>query len=121
MSTLTTLDILRGAKTVIERNGWTWGDYYTQDGARPPAECPVCLVGALTVALGHDPDDVSGLAKELLVEPVEQLEKVLRARMGAEDVDIVEWNDTEGRTVDDVYGLLGDAIAQVESMAGGAR
>lgn len=106
MSTLSTVEVLRGAKAVIERNGWHQGDYADRRPefrGKPPRECPVCLLGAINVASGGDPDDDS---------EVTEAERLLKQCMKQY---VPTWNDAPGRTVAEVYALLDEAIERAEA------
>ena len=109
MSDLSTVEILRGAKAVLERNGWTQGDFFDHeqwDGGTPPNECRVCLRGAVNIVAAGHPVHMpiaSGRAADVLDELVGNA---------------IRWNDAEDRTVDEVYALLDAAIARAEAVSG---
>lgn len=113
MSGLSTVEVLRGAKAVLERNGWHQGWYYDQDQDGMPSECRVCVRGALNLAAGSDipyaTPDPAWTATKLL-------DKILRDRF-AFPGSVEPWNDTEGRSVAQVYALLDEAIALAEGNA----
>jgi hypothetical protein len=102
-----TADILDEAANVIERNGWHRGFYYDRSVHLPPAECPVCALGAVNVAMGSvDP-----------VRPAEigsPAEVALERYLGVASV--ADWNDDPDRIAAEVITALRDA-AQAEREA----
>ncbi len=114
MSDPTPLDILRGTKAALERNGWTQHDYI--DGQQhangtPIADCRVDLNGALRIAttgdpIGHDSRTASE-ARALLLR--------LIGETGSPYMGLASWNDEDDRTVEDVYTLLDTAIKHAEA------
>ena len=50
--TAETAAVLDEAANVIRRNGWCQGFYYDLSVDLPPAECPVCPLGAIGRAMG---------------------------------------------------------------------
>lgn len=111
MTTKTTVEILREAKAVIERNGWNRGDYYdtdlNRDAGTPAAQCPVCLLGALRVAVNGHPKKSAGTD-----EAVNLLLITLDDRDWYSGIPV--WQDRPKRTVEDVFALLDAAIERAE-------
>jgi hypothetical protein len=113
--------VYRDAADVIRRNGHHKGDFFDRAAALlrqlPPSECPVCMLGAVNVAVVGDPTDEAGRA--------------LAARRWLHDVCVeyaggaATWNDADRRTVDEVLAMLGRAAAAAEAAraaeAGGAK
>lgn len=115
MSGLSTVQVLRGAKAVLERNGWTQKDYAAlgpgYDGSTPLADCPVCLRGAVNVA-GGSPDPAS--ATEASDDAWRVLRRMVYQRYHEAPIG---WNDKPGRTLAEVYALLDEAIVRAEGSA----
>jgi len=115
VTTLTTVEVLRGAKAVLERNGWHQGSLYdiTQLATGTPRnECRVCLVGAFCVAASGDPvgrNIQTDAAWDAVVHALDE-----RGLLFA-DSPIADWNDEPGRTVGEVFELLDEAIALAEN------
>lgn len=114
MSALTTVEVLRGTKTVLERNGWHQGALYDHAQANAGAareECRVCLVGAFCVAATGDP-----VGRNLQTDAVWDLVCDLVNRRGTfGDSPIGDWNDEPDRTLAEVYALLDEAIERAEA------
>lgn len=68
-----------------------------------------CLVGAVNYSHGRDPADFDS-AKD---PAIKVLANIIRPRCAQYQYDgvVLSWNDTEGRTHDDVLFLLDQAIA----------
>lgn len=94
-------EVLRGAKGVLQRQGWLQGGYGTVDG-------PVDLLGACAVACGakHLGAGSAALDAEQIVVPY------LREVIG---LHVSPWNDTFGRTLDEVIAAIDRAIALAEA------
>jgi hypothetical protein len=126
----TTADILDGAAAVLDLNGWYQGDFVQalrddSDGSDVPLrDCPVCGLGAIKVAAGLDPDDELCLgtpAWDAALAFAIHLGKVERAEMATENYVIQaigeEWNDADGRTMQDVTSELRACAAQLREPA----
>lgn len=112
MSALSTVEVLRGAKAVLQRNGWHQGWYFpagTPRGTEPWQGCPVCLLGALDVAAGALPGD----SPEVAIAAQFFLGRVLQGRGFESGVGL--WNDADGRSLNEVYALLDEAIERAEA------
>ena len=106
-----TADVLDKAANIIERNGWTQGDYHRPDGRKSPRDWPVDTTGALNLALGADTPSHD-------IQPDSPAEAALMKYLGIEYVPA--WNDQEGRTVEEVVVVLRGAAA-AEREAGEER
>ena len=100
--------LLKETKMLLEREGWKQGSPSYKEGA-PTQRCAyVALLdscsGAIPIA-----DEQGG---EDLWEQFALAHKTLSDMVGGS---LVSWNDTEGRTVDEVYQLLDTAAEQVNS------
>jgi hypothetical protein len=108
-----TADILDEAANVIERNGHHKGDYYTDEGGRAPAACPVCTYGAIHVAAFGEPVptlDTIDADGDAATEAIRSLRRHLNTTaLGA-------WNDAPDRTAEQVITTLRSA-AQAEREA----
>lgn len=104
-----TADILDEAANVIERNGHCKGFYYDLSVDLPPAECPVCPLGAINLAMGNPnpkTDRVFGSPAEVAME------RYLDA------ASVADWNDDPDRTAEQVIAALrGAARAEREHAA----
>lgn len=123
---MTTSELLFIALGVLKKNGWTQDDFwesdpYDDDADVPPRDCPVCALGAINVAGGHDPDDelegerleaaralalYLGFAPEQIATPELVVEEVGNA-----------WNDAADRTFKHVLAAI-HATACAEREAG---
>lgn len=115
MSGLSTVEVLRGAKTVLECNGWFRGHYVDRRPefrGTPLRECPVCLLGALNLASGRAPQDDYGFD-----EPERFVLHALRNRGVSAFVGVAHWNDSPDRTLAEVSALLDEAIVLAEGSA----
>lgn len=114
-----TADILDEAANVIERNGWIQGDYVNQrqiEDGKGPGDCACCARGAINTAAGGSPYNDYLL---VAIEASNAVETWL-TNSGAigETLSLVEWNDKDGRTADDVItALRGAAQAERERAA----
>lgn len=122
MSTQTThpglAAVFRRAAEVIKINGHNKGDYYTLPAKGfgielALAECPVCVAGALSIAINGDPrpvfsdvNDAAGFLAERLNPEYEGADPVFY---------LAQWNDAEERTTDDVVAELLAAAEAVEA------
>lgn len=114
MSVLSTVEILRGAKAALERNGWTQHD--TIDEAQyaagtPMAECRVDLSGALHMAVTGDPtggDNLTAMEARMVLLGIIW-------ESGSAGSGLGSWNDAEGRTEAEIYALLDEAIRRAEA------
>jgi hypothetical protein len=109
------LDVLRGAKAVIERNGWHQGTYYDarlqlEQPESAAADCPVCLYGAFNLASGAERPDKDMPWADAAAVFVE--DEVLRNGRS-----IANWNDRPDRTLPEVLALLDEAIARAEAVS----
>lgn len=121
-----TSDILTLAIGIQKKNGWTQDDFWDSDpkdnDTNPPKrECPVCALGAINIAGGHDPDDT--LTGERL-----QAAQALGVHLGFPLEELVDhelvveavgngWNDAADRTFAQVLGAM-HAAAEAEREAG---
>jgi hypothetical protein len=106
-------EILDAAAAVIDVRGWHQGGFVPS--LAPVAEldtCPVCVLGAITVACGNDPEDFSQgnpiRAASALAEWLSLPDR------DAEDLEVVvgdRWNDDPIRTADQVTRALRAAAA----------
>lgn len=108
-----TSEILDKAADVIERNGWTQGDWYDVDARGDSRECPVCALGAINVAGGSLPDEFPDgprrAAALVLADRLGVLEDALS--YGLSNTVGRDWNDVAGRTAEEVVAELRAAVA----------
>lgn len=113
-------EILDKAADIIETRGWWQGTYMMPGGN--PANCPVCLLGAINVATGLAPN-IEGAFRE--DGPASTAARALAEHMGLNNpngdglVDLLgnEWNDREAESPEQVIAEL-RAAAQAEREAG---
>ena len=94
---------LRAAADVLERDGWTQGDYVT--------ECGRCVMGAIAAALGGSYGETS-VPYENHGRRYLALREI-RNSVGTYDLDL--WNDTHGRTAAEVIAALRAAADRAEA------
>lgn len=101
---------LRAAADVLERDGWTQEGYVGPSGSR-------CIVGVVTKVLGGDDGEKS-------VPLANKGRMVAARRMIAEQLDdactdywydVIDWNDAEGRTAEEVIATLRAAADSAEA------
>lgn len=115
MSTPTTIEILRGAKAVLERNGWHKGWFYDQTQSLAPENCRVCSLGALRVVLFGTPEGslaTWSTAQELAYETAENL-----LNRASHTEWIARWQDRPERTEAEVLAVFDEAIVLAEGSA----
>lgn len=111
--TLATREHLKLAAHVIRTRGWHQGSLY--DDIQPVETAPVCAVGALQVAtLGvHRLEGTvtwGSAEDEPFFVAAGYLDKYLHEVVGvSEYADVSEWNDSPGRTKDEVLAALDGA------------
>jgi hypothetical protein len=101
-------DILDQAIGVIRTNGWHQGDRYDHDQAdagTPRSECRVCAVGAIAIVISGSPSDTTREAAWAAGKVRRALGAHLKTRH------IVGWNDTPGRTAEQVIQAFRETAA----------
>lgn len=96
--------ILTEAADIIERNGWVQGRYYDHRQFRagtPRADCPVCLLGAIHIAMWGNPSHPRADRRPAFYW---QITTELEVQAGTEWID--DWNDAGDRTAEEVTTLL---------------
>jgi hypothetical protein len=130
-------DLLRGAALYLRRHGWTQGEFFDlladTDSPFPPA----CTSGAIiTAAYGRclatgictldgdqDPETVAAIAAMRVFAAYLDLEYT-GTGYDTSAIDVIgDWNDHDGRTLDEVIEALTDAANdwQAAHPTGGAR
>jgi hypothetical protein len=89
------ISVLKNTKFLLQARGWYQGNYTDQHGR-------MCLVGAMNCA-------AFGEAFDVRATPADQY--ITRALGIAGTETIGAWNDTPGRTVDEVIGVIDMAIS----------
>ena len=107
----TVLDVLHEALGRIETDGWCQGYAVGQDGS-------VCALYAIESEAGcdigdswRDPTPEGALAREAVAAVL------AAAGVAATPRQMVDWNDAEGRTVEEVIAAFRGAIARMEGAA----
>lgn len=102
---------LRACADLIEKNGWIQGDFYQEREGVPPVECPVCSVGAMyTVTSGHPSNEV--------VVDWAGIQRFIAAKTALWEFlpdNIITWNDTPGRTAEEVIQAFRACADMVEA------
>lgn len=102
---MTTVEILRGAKVELAKRGWQQGRYGSGDG-------PVCLLGACAAAAGVLDRRVGDY--RLADVEADTMPALMAALDRPNSRNPLDWNDDNGRTIDDVQALLDRAITLAE-------
>lgn len=96
-----THEVLVAARNLLEREGWVQRRGVTENGR--------CAVGATGCVAGLTPESCPVGAFDAFREANNALAVVLRER--GESARVVDWNDTPGRTKEEVLALFARAIA----------
>lgn len=88
-------ETLRGARKFIEEHGWTQGDLQGPNGG-------FCLMGSV---IGHESTQFGGQGRNIPSEALQYLGQA--CSVAATDLD--SWNDTPGRTKEEVLAALVEA------------
>lgn len=101
---------LAAVKTVLVKNGWHQGTLYGFSPNLPSDECPVCLVGAIRIAVygGLDRFASSLEEAEAIGLRADRAHEYLLMATGAGY--LPKWNDAEGRTSEEVYAAIDKAL-----------
>jgi hypothetical protein len=119
VTTIPDPQIYRAAADVIRRNGWNQGHFYGLEAfgeGRPRELCPLCLLGAVNLAVNGDPADLRGAATVARHWLAGLIRPGMSAAQLAKQPGIVpRWNDQPGRAAVDVLDLLARAATAAES------
>lgn len=103
------------AADIIRTNGHAQGWFYLPpetDPDLPAVDCPVCVAGALSIALyGHPTPPARGEVDDLEMAAARLLES-LDITPHPEDIAVLRlatWNDSDQQTADDVIAALESA------------
>lgn len=99
-----TSELLRKAADEIRRRGWHQGDYGSDYSV--PESCAVCSYGALYAARNGNPWLTRGTAEAAIA--------LYRATRTDAPTGVVDWNDTKGRTVEEVLDAFNRAAELAE-------
>lgn len=100
-----TSELLRKGAEEIKRRGWV-RDWFGDDPNKPDT-CRVCAIGGLRAAMTGDPFSALG-GDPLFVEARGFLVNAIGSNS------VVNWNDANGRTEEDVLGLFFKAAELAE-------
>jgi len=102
---MNTVEILKGAKALLETKGWTQGAYARGKSGRvvkqPRNAVCFCGIGAISVAAGGNTDD------DLGYDAYKALERIVGSGFP-------HYNDAPGRTKEEVLAVFDKAIAAEE-------
>lgn len=101
MAELTLAQVYRRAHRTIVDRGWFQGDFVGPRGC-------VCIIGALSVAIGGAPTQIPEADPQLFEQAWTFLETLIDSRS------IARWNDDTRRTEDEVFALLNRAAEEAE-------
>ena len=107
-------DLLDRAADHIDRVGWTQGDWHEETPGLQPKDSPVCADGALAVAAYGDPFGAGGHREPDRFALHSAAVTALIRHIGA---GLIDWNDAEGRTKDQVVGAMRAAAAEQREQA----
>lgn len=105
------IDVFRRAAGVLRTNGHHQGDYFDDTAGRPPAECPACAAGCLSIVLtGHPkpPTDAAEVTGSFTARLLAMALWTLSQDVYSDTIDsdpierIADWNDADVRTPGDV-------------------
>lgn len=118
-------DVLDKAITVIGTNSWHRGYLYDEDQyweqGTPPANCPVCALGAINIAISGRP--MLGISGTLRLEDAVALADAaaiavaVHLKVGTTPRALARWNDEEKRVVADVVQAFRDTAAELRAEA----
>lgn len=109
-------DILDRAADHIDTVGWLQGSLYGKhEPTQPLTECRVCAIGALNMALYGSPSFAlrDPAPDEVTAHDVAEYLQGSRTT----GLELAEWNDTEGRTQNQVTALLRETAAELRGAA----
>jgi hypothetical protein len=101
---------LRAGADLIEKNGWIQGDFYQEREGVEPIDCPVCSVGGLHAVITGSPTPGRG--------DWAAIQRYIGAKLALWEylpTDIIAWNDTPGRTAEEVTAAFRDCANALES------
>jgi len=108
-------DLLRAAHNELNHRGWAQNDYENPAGE-------VCLIGALNAAVAGDPIEEPSTPDgwRLLGGALNALVQQIAPFRSDEEFEyltghVTTWNDTPGRTLDDVRALLTTTAAALDT------
>ncbi len=103
MRNLDAVSLIKEAKQVLRKRGWFQG------GMQASPDGPCCLLHAIQVSAGMR-ISLGDIEPEL---PVDIAYQTLLKVTGSEMNRLGRWNDTAGRTVEQVMGALDSAIKEL--------
>ncbi|MFI0031308.1 hypothetical protein ACH4M8_18650 [Streptomyces albidoflavus] len=107
-------DLLERAAAHIDRVGWAQGDWYEETPDLQPKDSPVCADGALTVAAYGEPRGAGVHRKPDEFALHSAAVTVLIRHIGE---GLIDWNDAEDRTKEQVVGAMRAAAAEQREQA----
>lgn len=94
----TATEVLNRAREIIERDGWSQGDYKAKTTDDGDEATPVCALGAINRAVSGRADIFAGPG----VKPGVYTEVMHRLGSAIDRENVAYWNDDPHRTVEDV-------------------
>lgn len=101
---------LRDCADLIEKNGWTQGEFYKEvEGVEPP-DCPVCSIGAIFTVVEGNP--VGGGGEWASIQRAMAAKTAMYRQV---DDNVIVWNDAPGRTAEEVISAFRACADEIES------
>lgn len=95
---------------LIERNGWSQGTNWRDNGGKLPSDCPVCVLGGLNVVTHGFPwNPIESDAMMRRDRAALAVARYVERATGFALADVYEaahWNDEAGRTAEEVCAVL---------------
>jgi hypothetical protein len=106
----------RAVADVIERNGWHQGGYYFAEAGKLPGDSRVCALGAINVVSHGFPWSPlwHTAGRERGASLVMAITGYILASGHAGDT-LVDWNDTPGRTAEEVIAAFRACADRIEA------
>ncbi|MFH8744937.1 hypothetical protein ACH4GG_27470 [Streptomyces albidoflavus] len=101
-------DLLERAAAHIDRVGWTQGDWHEETPGLQPKDSPACADGALSVVAYGRPCGAGARTPDQFALHSAAVTALIR-HIGA---GLIDWNDAEGRTKEQVVGAMRAAAAE---------
>lgn len=99
---MTNAEVFRSAAAIIQKRGWCKDGYYNANGN-------VCLVGAVTQALGQGIETPEMLVSPWQVEDSAVMRRLIKVLRADGMWEVARWNDEPERVVTEVIDLLESA------------
>lgn len=95
---MTSVEVLQGMRDTLMERGWCQGTLQTWDNR-------VCLIGSLVHASEFNSQGYIAI-RDIILSGIGILDSLAKPRWG----DIIDWNDTPGRTFNEVIDAIDTSI-----------